>query len=173
MFYISLLLVILIVYCTVVLFSLGSLAASIKGSPYVPTPQNRAREMLSMAKLGKKDTLFDLGSGDGRILIAAAKKGVRAHGWEINPILFILSRIYAYRSGVSKFVHVHPVNYRRAPLSDATVITIYGLPYLVNDIGEKVKTQVKEGTRIVSYRFPITSLRLTAQSKNKIYLYTL
>src|SRR3989344_7361890 len=102
MFYISLILVILIVYLAVVLFSLGSLAASIKGSPYVPTPQKRVREMLSLAKLGKKDTLFDLGSGDGRILIAAAKKGICAHGWEINPILFIISQINALRSGVSK-----------------------------------------------------------------------
>lgn len=173
MLFVSLLLILFIVYCAVVLFTLGSLAASVKGSPFVPTPQKRVRDMLSMAKLGKKDILFDLGSGDGRILIEAAKQGIHAHGWEINPILFILSQIYAYRSGVSKLVHVHPVNFRQAPLSKASVITFYGLPYLVNDIGENVMTQCKKGTRIVSYKFPISSLPLTLQSKNDIYLYTL
>ena len=172
MLYISLLLILLIIYCVIVLFTLGSLAASVKGAPFVPTPKNRVREMLSMAKLVKKDTLFDLGSGDGRILIAAAKLGIHAHGWELNPILFIISQINALRSGVSKYVHVHSVDFRTASLSDATVITIYGLPYLVKYVGEKVTAQCKKGTRIVSYRFPITSLPLTAQSKNKIYLYT-
>jgi len=120
---------------------------------WVPTPEELVERMLQMAKVGPSDFVIDLGSGDGRIAIAAGKKfGARAQGIEYNPDMVALSTRAAAAAGVSdrvKFVHG---DIFQADFSNATVITMYLLPNLNMRLRPKL-LEMKPGTRIVTNSF--------------------
>src|ERR1017187_4450913 len=119
--------------CAAGLFALTGLLsgahAAESGVPYVPTPQEVVERMLEIAKVGPQDYLIDLGSGDGRIVVTAAKKfGARGFGVDLNPVRIKESVENAAKAGVSDRVAFHQRNLFEADLSDATVITMYLLP---------------------------------------------
>jgi hypothetical protein len=142
-------------YRVVLILLLTGLAASARAAdaPYVQTPWNVVETMFSMAGVGPNDYLMDLGSGDGRIVITAAKKlGVRGFGVELDPNLVRTARREAERQGVSDRVVFEAEDLFFIDLSKATVITIY--------MGESVNLRLrpslfklKPGTRIVSHDF--------------------
>jgi len=123
-------------------------------APFDPTPQQVVERMLSLAAIDKDDVIYDLGSGDGRILITAAKKyGIRAVGFEIDPGLVKLARENARREGVEQLVEIRQQDFRTADLSPASVVTLY-LSYEGNlAVRRQLKTHLKPGARIVSYTF--------------------
>jgi hypothetical protein len=108
--------------------------------------------MLDMAKITPRDYLIDLGSGDGRIVIAAAKRGVRAHGIEYNPDMVALSERYAAKEGVSDKATFEEADIFESDLSQATVITMFLLPNLNIQL-RPIILGLKPGTRIVSNTF--------------------
>ncbi|HEY6821223.1 MAG TPA: class I SAM-dependent methyltransferase [Burkholderiales bacterium] len=119
---------------------------------WVPTPQVLVDKMLDMAKLTPKDFLMDLGSGDGRTVITAAKRGARAVGIEYNPDMVELSRRNALQAGVGDKAAFMKADLFETDLSKATVITMFLLP----DINLKLRPKLlalKPGTRIVSNSF--------------------
>ena len=119
---------------------------------WVPTPQALVNRMLDMAKLTPNDYLMDLGSGDGRTVITAAKRGARATGVEYNPNMVELSRNNAKKEGVgekAQFVHG---DIFETDFSKATVITLFLLPELNLKLRPKI-LDMKPGTRIVSNSF--------------------
>jgi SAM-dependent methyltransferase len=119
---------------------------------WVPTPQVMAEKMLDIAKVTPKDYVIDLGSGDGRTVIAAAKRGARALGVEYDPELVELSRRIAAREGVSDKATFVRGDLFESDLSQATVITLFLLP----EINLKLRPRIldlKPGTRIVSNTF--------------------
>jgi precorrin-6B methylase 2 len=119
---------------------------------WVPTPQALVNRMLDMAKLTPNDYLMDLGSGDGRTVITAAKRGARATGVEYNPKMVELSRRNAQKEGVgekAQFVHG---DIFETDFSKATVITLFLLPELNLKLRPKI-LDMKPGTRIVSNSF--------------------
>ena len=119
---------------------------------WVPTPQALVDKMLDMAKVTSKDYLIDLGSGDGRTVITAAKRGVRALGIEYNPDMVELSRRNAANAGVSDKATFMKADLFESDLSKATVITMFLLP----EINLKLRPRIldlKPGTRIVSNSF--------------------
>lgn len=122
--------------------------------PYVPTPAKVVMEMLQLAGVKSDDVLYDLGSGDGRILITAAKEyGVRGTGIEINMRLVLKSRENAEKAGVAdrvKFLHEDLFD---ASLSEATVVTLYLLPDVNLRLRPKLLRELKPGTRIVSHNY--------------------
>jgi hypothetical protein len=121
--------------------------------PYVPTPQIVVDRMLQMAKVTPQDFLIDLGSGDGRIVVTAAKKyGARGFGVDLNPVRIKESVENASRAGVSDRVAFHQRNLFETDLSDASVITMYLLPRVNLDLRPKI-LELKPGTRIVSHDF--------------------
>jgi len=121
--------------------------------PYVPTPQEVVERMLEMAKVGPQDYLIDLGSGDGRIVVTAAKKrGARGFGVDLNPVRIKESIENAAKAGVSDRVAFHQRDLFETDLSDATVITMYLLPSVNLDLRPKL-LQLKPGTRLVSHDF--------------------
>jgi hypothetical protein len=121
--------------------------------PYVPTPQEVVERMLEMAKVGPQDYLIDLGSGDGRIVVTAAKKfGARGFGVDLNPVRIKESVENAAKAGVSERVEFHQRNLFETDLSDATVITMYLLPRVNLDLRPKL-LDLKPGTRVVSHDF--------------------
>jgi len=121
--------------------------------PYVPTPQEVVERMLEIAKVGPHDYLIDLGSGDGRIVVTAAKKlGARGFGVDLNPVRIKESIENAARAGVSDRVAFHQRDLFDTDLSDATVITMYLLPRVNLDLRPKL-LELKPGTRVVSHDF--------------------
>jgi hypothetical protein len=119
---------------------------------WVPTPEELITQMLDMAKVTDKDYLVDLGSGDGRIVIAAAKRGIRAMGVEYNPDMVALSKANAVKEGVSAKATFVNGDIFETDFSQATVITMYLLPDLNMRLRPKI-LDMKPGTRVVSHAF--------------------
>jgi ubiquinone/menaquinone biosynthesis C-methylase UbiE len=121
--------------------------------PFVPTPERVVAKMLEVAKVGPRDVVYDLGSGDGRIVIAAAKKGARSIGIDIDPERIREARENARRAGVTKRVEFREGDLFKADFSDATVVTLYLLSGVNLKLRPKLLAELKPGTRIVSHGF--------------------
>ena len=122
--------------------------------PYVPTPYEVVMEMLTIANVGKDDVLYDLGSGDGRIVITAAKKmGCRGVGVEINPRRIEDSRENAVREKVTDRVQFLQQDLFKADIREATVVAIYLLQSVNLKLRPKLLHELKPGTRIVSHNY--------------------
>ena len=144
---------------------------------YVPTPPEVVDKMLEIAKVGKNDVLYDLGSGDGRIPVTAAKRfGIRAVGIDIDPQRIAEANENASRNGVAKLVTFKQEDLFRTRFSDATVVTLYLLPDLNLKLRPRLLAELKPGTRIVSHQFdmgswqPEQKLELNGRT---IYLWTI
>lgn len=123
-------------------------------APFDPTPHEVVERMLALAGARKSDVVYDLGAGDGRVLITAAKKyGARGVGFEIDAGLVKLARENARRAGVEKLVEIRQQNFLGADLSPASLVTLY-LSYDGNlAVRESLMRQLKPGARVVSYTF--------------------
>jgi SAM-dependent methyltransferase len=122
--------------------------------PYVPTPDDVVQGMLKLANVQKSDTVYDLGCGDGRIVITAAKLyGAHGVGVDINPERISEARANAKQSGVEDLVHFVEADLYRADIKDATVVTLYLLPSVNLKLRPKLLQDLKPGTRVVSHAF--------------------
>jgi SAM-dependent methyltransferase len=122
--------------------------------PYVPTPQEVVDGMLKLGQVRKGDVLYDLGCGDGRIVISAAKQyGARGLGIDIDPVRIQEARLNAEKAGVSKQVEFRQGDLFRADFSPATVVTLYLLPDINRKLRPQLWRQLKVGTRVVSHAF--------------------
>jgi precorrin-6B methylase 2 len=123
-----------------------------KDVPYITTPQPLVEKMLSLAEITPKDYLIDLGSGDGRTVITAAKRGTRALGIEYNPELVEISKKIAEKEGVSDRVRFVEADLYEYDFSEATVISMFLLPEINMRLRPKL-LNLKPGTRIVTNTF--------------------
>src|SRR5437762_723145 len=119
---------------------------------WVPTPQALVDRMLDMAKVTPQDYVVDLGSGDGRTVITAARRGARAHGIEYNPDMVRLSERNAAAEGVAANATFAKADLFESDFSQATVITMFLLPEINLKLRPKI-LDLKPGTRIVSNTF--------------------
>ena len=123
-------------------------------TPYVPSTQGNVDEMLRLARVQPNDVVYDLGSGDGRVVIAAARDwGARGVGLEIDAKLVMESRDLAEREGVAGRVSFREGDVLKASVADATVVTMYLLTPLVNRLQPKLLAELKPGTRIVAHEY--------------------
>jgi len=121
---------------------------------FVPTPQDVVDEMLRLANVKKGDVLYDLGSGDGRIPITAAKKhGIRAVGIDIDPDRIREANENAKKAGVTSLVQFRQEDLFKASFREATVVTLYLLPDLNVKLRPRLLAELKPGTRILSHQF--------------------
>jgi tRNA G37 N-methylase Trm5 len=122
--------------------------------PYVPTNEKVVDEMLKVAKVGKNDVLFDLGSGDGRIPITAAKRwGTRGFGVDIDPTRIKEARENATKAGVADKVKFMQQDLFDTDIKSATVVTLYLLPEVNMRLRPKLLADLKPGTRVVSHNY--------------------
>lgn len=122
--------------------------------PYVPTTERAVDEMLKLANVQKSDILYDLGCGDGRIVVTAAKKfGTRGVGIDINPVRIEEARANAKKNGVEHLVQFIEQDLFEAKISDATVVTLFLLPSVNLKLRPKLLADLKPGTRVVSNTF--------------------
>jgi hypothetical protein len=143
------------------LLAFAAVAADLQPSkdagPYVPSPQSVVSDMLRYAEVGPGDFLIDLGSGDGRIVLTAAKVfGARGFGVEIKENLVKRANEAAHNEGLADRVKFVKQDLFKTDISKATVITMYLLPDTVNLLKGKFLTELRPGTRIVSHDYPLT-----------------
>ena len=126
--------------------------------PYVPTPVNVVDTMLNLGKVGPNDYLIDLGSGDGRIVIAAAQRfGTRGFGVDIDGALVSEAQREAQKQGVADKVAFYARNLFVTDISKASVVTMYLLPQVNLRLRPRLFTELKPGTRVVSHDFDMDS----------------
>jgi cyclopropane fatty-acyl-phospholipid synthase-like methyltransferase len=124
--------------------------------PFVPTPVEVIDRMLELAEVKKGDVVYDLGSGDGRIVIRAAQKyRVRAVGIEMDSVLLAKARKDAKAAGISHLVEFRAEDALKVDLSKATVVTLYMLPWFNEAMKPNFKKYLKPGARIVAHDFGI------------------
>lgn len=126
-------------------------------APFVPTPPDVVERMLKLANTGGDDFVFDLGCGDGRVLIAAALKyGARGFGVDAEPYRVSESQENAKAAGVDHLITIRLQDAITVDLSEATVIMFYLVQWSTDKLKELIQSQAKPGTRIVSHSFPMT-----------------
>ena len=131
-------------------------AVMIDGGPYVPTPAAVVDEMLKLAEVRRDDTVYDLGSGDGRLVIEAARQhGARGVGIEREARLVDLARAKAVQEKVADRVRFIQEDLFDTDLRGATVVTLYLLPRLLVQLLPKLLRELPAGARIVSHDYPL------------------
>ena len=121
--------------------------------PYVPTPRPVVAAMLDLAELTPSDYLIDLGSGDGRIVVAAAQRGARALGVDIDPVRVSEGYAAAQLAGVEARTSFRRQDIFETPLREATVVTAYLLPAINMRLRPRLLTELRPGTRLVTHAF--------------------
>jgi SAM-dependent methyltransferase len=145
------------------------------GAPWAPTPMSKVRKMLEMAGVGPGDLVYDLGCGDGRTIVTAARRfGARAVGIEIDPLRYLWCQMLITILGLRDRVRVVYGSFYRQDLSDADVVTCYLLQSTNEKMEGKLKRELDPSARVVSNRFTFPGLHLLQQdSKDELYLYDL
>lgn len=124
-----------------------------KDVPYAATPMDAVAKMLEMAGVRSSDVIYDLGCGDGRIVIEAARAGATGVGIDIDPVRIRQSQDNARQAGVADRVRFVEGSFFETDLSEATVVTMYLLPKINERLRPKLLAELEPGTRIVSYAF--------------------
>jgi len=144
-------------------------------SPWAPwwrTNRKVARAMCKLAGVGKKDIVYDLGSGDGTSLIVAAKEfSAKGIGIEIDPLRYFISSMLLHSNRLSDKVRIIRKNFYDVNISKASVVFVYLVPRVLNKLMPKFKKELKKGTRVVSYRYEIDLPLKKYDKENDIRLY--
>ncbi|MGE4339375.1 MAG: class I SAM-dependent methyltransferase [Pigmentiphaga sp.] len=134
--------------------------------PFVPTDEGVVKAMLGLAGIGSKDVLYDLGSGDGRIVIAAAKDhDARGIGIEIDPLRIADAMEYAGNTGVEYLVDFIEEDIFTADISEATVVTLYLLDSINAQLRPRLLSELRPGARIISHAFDMGDWKADEQYK--------
>lgn len=148
------------------------------GAPFVPLEPDVVESALRMAKVKKGDVFYELGSGDGRLVIAAALRGAKAVGVELSWTRVIYSRFWIFLLRLQKNAKIIHKNFFDINLSDADVVCLFLLQETNEKIQNKLKKELKKGTRVVSVAFTFPNWEPEAIDLNgpiygPIYLYTI
>ncbi|MFX0059012.1 MAG: SAM-dependent methyltransferase [Candidatus Hodarchaeota archaeon] len=145
----------------------------IKGAPWVPTRMKKVREMLSLADIEPNEVVYDLGCGDGRFIVTAARKfGAKAIGIEINLLLYLWCQFLITIRGLRRKIKVVYGDFFKHDLSNADVVICYLLQATNNKLEEKLIQELKSTARVISHFFMFHRLKLANEDTEKgIYVY--
>lgn len=148
----------------------GFLYAVFFGAPYVPAFGRDLEELLDLSKVGKGTKFVDLGSGDGKVLLVAARRGAHVTGYEINPLLWALSlwRLRSYRNHATVYLR----SMWRANIAEADVVYMYLHTKWMDKMERKLKADGKQGMCVASYMFEFARLKQTHKTHNA-FIYVL
>lgn len=172
----TLLIFIYVVSIALVIIALAYLVFNIlvpfffRGIFYVPSKREKIKKMIELANIKQGELACDLGSGDGRLVIALAQAGAEAHGYEINPLLVILAKFRIRKAGHSGKAFIHWKNFWQVDFSKFDVITIYGMSFVMKRLEKKLKHELKPNARVVSNAFPFPNWP-PSQKAGRVYLY--
>jgi SAM-dependent methyltransferase len=146
--------------------------AFITGAPFVPSAKTVAESIIRLARLKPGMKVYDLGSGEGRLLFMSAGQGAAATGFEINPYLVFYTWVKIRFSPVKNHIRVKLANFWFADIHDADVIFIYLLPWRMQALETVLKNKLKKGAVIVSNSFIFPNLTMIRQdAKNHVYVF--
>ena len=147
--------------------------SSAVGAGFEPTTKSKVRAMLELAKVGPGDVVYDLGSGDGRIVIMSAKEfGAKAVGVEADPTRVFWSRMMTRLYRVGSLVTIEWGNFFNKSVSDATVVTLFLTTGTNRKLAKKLREELRPGTRVVSYVWEVDSWTPQAEDKKReLFLY--
>lgn len=165
-------LVFLFIHLAFALFIFFLTIAFVTGAPFVRSTNPTARAMIRLARIKPGMKVYDLGSGDGRLLFLAAEKSATAIGLEINPLLVFWTWIRKIVSRYRNRVTVRWQNFWNADLSHADVVFVYLLPWRMEKLAIKLKRELKPGSVIVSNSFIFPNWQILRQDKARhIYVF--
>jgi predicted RNA methylase len=143
------------------------------GAPWTPTPMSKVHKMLDMAEVGPDDLLYDLGCGDGRTIVTAARRyGARAVGIEIDPLRYLWCQTLITILGLRGRIQVIYGDFYAQDLSAADVVTCYLLQRTNEQLEEKFKRELRSSTRVLSHDFTFPGLQLISKDdEDWLYLY--
>lgn len=165
-----------IVFYSIILILLGVFVmifgrSFFRGAPYAPTAKRAVDLMLELAQVKPHDRTVDIGSGDGRLVIAFAQAGAReAHGIEINRYLVLWSNWQIKKAGLQKTAQVLKKNLWNIDYSEYDVVTLFGIPYIMRELEKKLLRELKPGSRVILNKFEFPNWK-SVVSKNGIHLY--
>ena len=140
------------------------------GAIYVPTRNDKVKTILRFADIKPGKQIVDLGSGDGRLVIASAKDGAIAYGYEINPLLVKESQNNILAAGLSDKAFIYCKSFWHQNLSDYDVVIIFGMTHLMKRLEKKLNKELKKGTKVISNAFVFPNWK-PVKKESDIYLY--
>ncbi|OQX51455.1 hypothetical protein B5M47_00425 [candidate division CPR3 bacterium 4484_211] len=158
----------------VILLTLGTatfllIYSMLFGAPYAPSQKGVIEKMIKLGEIKQGTKVVDLGSGDGRLLIAVTRLGAEAHGYEINPFLFCWSKIRIKRARTKKAL-VHLKDFWRVNLSNYDVVFLFGTPLIMGRLEKKLQKELPHNARVVSNYFQFPNWPLS-KKLGKVYCY--
>ena len=141
-----------------------------RGAIYDPSSSEETRQIAELADVRAGEKAADLGSGDGRVVIALALKGAEAHGYEINPVLVAISRRKIRELGLAGRAFIHWGSFWRRNLSRYSLITVFQVGFVMARLESKLRREMAPGARIVSHYWRFPGLR-PERSSGAIYRY--
>jgi SAM-dependent methyltransferase len=142
----------------------------ISGAPYLPTLDKQIRAALQLADLKFGDTVIELGCGDGRVLLAAARHGLRAVGYELNPLLYALCWLRTRSWRRQGIVQLHFGNFWRQKWPPAEAVYVFLLPRLMDRLERKVRAEYPKGIKLLSFAFKFSGRRPVSELDG-VFLY--
>ena len=146
------------------------LAFLVRGASFLPTGAAAVNRMVAITAVRPGEMVADLGSGDGRIVIAFAKAGAEAHGYEINPLLVWWSRRKIARERLADRAFIHWRSFWKEDLSPFDVVVVFGMVHIMRPLENKLRRELAANTRIVAYVFPFPTWS-HAREEGRVYLY--
>ncbi len=140
-----------------------------RGAPFVPTKKETLERMINAAQIQPGNKVADIGSGDGRIIIAAAQAGGESHGYEINPLLVIWSIYKINKAGLRGRAFVHWKSFWGVDYSQFDIVTLFGVSNIMKKLGEKLKKEMKPGSKVVSNIFQFPNWQ--GEKHEEVYVY--
>lgn len=168
----------LLILSVIYLIILGEIAllvriivAAFKGAPYAATDEETLREILAAVKLKKGEKVVDVGSGDGKIVLALAKKGYTAYGIELNPLLVWWTRWQIRKQGLQGKAFIYRRDMWKEDMSQYDVIIVYQITYVMKRLEKKLRAEIKPGTRVISNYFTFPTWK-PKKKKGRLSIYT-
>ncbi len=161
--------ILIILHIILYIYFFYTIVGIFKGAAFIPSSHIKVEKMLDLAQLKADELVLDLGSGDGRILVAATRRGARAIGIEINPLLCLASRFIIMLGGYRN-VTIRRESFWDVNLSEVDVLTVYLVPQRMEELHTKIKAEMKKGSRVVATQYPFPNWEYDSND-GTIYLY--
>ena len=154
----------------ITVFLVVQMAALRRGVPFVRTGPETVTRMVELGDIHWGEKAADLGSGDGRIVIALAKAGAEAHGYEISPLLVLWSRYRIHKAGLSDEATIHWKSFWRQDYASFNVVTVFGVTRMMKPLEAKLRAELKPGSRVIANLFPLPTWP-HSKKEGSVYIY--
>jgi|GEM_PF-369168 len=160
----------LVICIFIIIIDLIFLLPTVGGAIYLPSSELQIKTILKLANIKNSDKAVDIGSGDGRIVIALARAGAQAYGYEINPLLVRWSQLKMRTLPVNQRGSIRLSSFWYVNFAKFDVITIFGMSYIMKGLEAKLLKELKPGARVICNSFPFPNWKPSAK-ENSVYLY--